>query len=109
MRATTAPLERLTYRRRSNGCWVPTLRPNSQGYVCVRLGRRGEGYVLGHRLMYETHVGPIPAGMQLDHTCHTRALRCHGGVTCKHQACVNPAHMEAVTAKENVGRGRRWH
>lgn len=35
---------------------------------------------------------PIPAGMHLDHTCRNRG-------------CVNPAHLEPVTQRENTLRG----
>lgn len=45
-----------------------------------------------HRIAYEALVGPIPAGLQLDHLC--RNVR-----------CVNPAHLEPVTSQENTWRG----
>lgn len=48
---------------------------------------------LAHRFAYETMVGPIPGGMELDHLCRV-------------QKCVNPAHLEPVTAKENIRRMR---
>lgn len=41
-----------------------------------------------HRVAYELAVGPIPDGMQLDHLCRNRR-------------CVNPSHLEPVTAREN--------
>lgn len=31
------------------------------------------------------------------------------GVTCPHRRCVNPAHLEAVTAKVNIVRSHRDH
>ncbi len=57
----------------------------------------GNQYHLGrsmgaHRFMYERMVGAIPEGMQLDHLCRT-------------PNCVNPAHLESVTARVNILRG----
>lgn len=46
-----------------------------------------------HRLIYELLVGPIPAGLHLDHLCRT-------------PRCVNPDHLEPVTALVNIRRGR---
>ena len=76
------------------GCWL------WQGYVNVRTGygqvtvkpdpRR---VVTAHVAAYEAFVGPVPKGLELDHTC--RVLRC----------CA-PAHLEAVTHAENVRRYR---
>lgn len=45
-----------------------------------------------HRIAYTALVGPIPAGMTLDHLCRERL-------------CCNPAHLEPVTTRENVLRG----
>ena len=46
---------------------------------------------LAHRASYTMFVGPIPPGLQLDHLCQVRP-------------CVNPEHLEPVTATVNVRR-----
>jgi hypothetical protein len=72
-----------------SGCWRWQLaRMPREGYgLGTRRGRR----VLAHRISYETFVGPIPEGMQLDHLCRVRH-------------CVNPEHLEPVTPRENIMR-----
>lgn len=49
-------------------------------------------FVLAHRYAYELTVGPIPAGLVVDHLCRNRA-------------CVNPDHLEPVSNEENLRRG----
>lgn len=51
-------------------------------------GRR----VMVHRVSYETFIGPIPKGLEIDHLCRVKV-------------CANPEHLEAVTHQENVRRG----
>lgn len=48
-------------------------------------------FTLAHRVAYELTVGPIAGGLQIDHLC-----RAH--------PCVNPAHLDAVTPRENTRR-----
>jgi hypothetical protein len=63
---------------------------NSDGYAVVRIHGRLE---LAHRMAYRLHVGPIPRGREVHHECHNRA-------------CINPAHLRAVSHRENC-RARR--
>lgn len=77
--------------KQENGCWIWTAALNNHGYgTTVGVDKR---HAYAHRLSYELHVGPIPDGMSLDHLCRT-------------PACVNPDHLEPVTQRENVLRGR---
>ena len=71
------------------GCWLWLRYKNPKGYGRVRIGER---MVLAHRFAYEIEVGPIPKGLQIDRLC-------------KIPSCVNPAHMEPVTSRENTLRG----
>lgn len=48
--------------------------------------------MFGAQAAYEMEVGPIPAGKEIDHRCRART-------------CQNPAHLEAVTHRENMIRG----
>lgn len=71
------------------GCWEWQGPLNSAGYGYVR----AEGRIWrSHRVMYEHFVGPIPAGLDLDHLCRNRR-------------CARPDHLEAVTHQENMRRG----
>lgn len=88
----------------ANGCWVWTGYVDKDGYGVVRDNHRANG---AHRWFYEHFVGPIPAGLVIDHLCHTRDESCEGGATCPHRRCVNPDHMELVTNAVNVARGRK--
>lgn len=88
-------------------CWIWQRTVDPQGYArgnFNRLGYNSPG-LLVHRIFYMEKYGPIPAGMTLDHTCHTADENCSGGPACPHRPCVNPDHGEPVTDLENVHRG----
>jgi len=72
-------------------CWIWTGSQNGKGYGKVSyLGQRHRT----HRFSYELLVGPIPAGLQIDHLCRVRP-------------CMNPQHLEPVTPKVNQERSER--
>lgn len=86
---------------RDGDCLIFTGAVQSRGYGSVGVG--GGKTALAHRVSYELNVGPIPPGLQIDHVkdrgCHSRR-------------CINPAHLEPVTPRENVnrtGHGRQTH
>ena len=89
----------------ANGCWHWTGSRNESGYGKIKDPLR-RNPVRAHRWAYEVFRGPITGF--LDHTCHGRDLNCKGGVSCLHRRCVNPDHLEPVTNRENLLRGRTF-
>lgn len=74
---------------RTPTCWLWRGAVSKAGYGSLSVGGRN---VRVHRFAYELLVGPIPAGLTLDHLCRVRH-------------CVNPSHLEPVTSGENTLRG----
>jgi len=85
-----------------NGCWEWTASLYTTGYG--QFGRGGHGNSRAHRVAFEALVGSIPKGFELDHVCHNDTS-CLGGRGCAHRRCVNSAHLEIVTHRENTLRG----
>lgn len=82
-------------------CWIWRGASHPLGYGTFRLGGDDDVYIAAHRAVYELLVGPIPAGLHLDHLCRV-------------PACVNPDHLDPVTVGENnrrslVARGLENH
>lgn len=76
---------------KTDTCWNWTGATRT-GYGRVRKGKRGEGVLTAHKVVYETLIGKVPTGLVLDHLCRNRV-------------CVNPEYLEVVTYKENLKRG----
>lgn len=73
------------------GCWEWNGTLHRKGYAQCKLGGRTRQT---HRVAYTVLVGPIPDGLDIDHLCRVRR-------------CVNPSHLEPVTAAENNRRAAR--
>lgn len=87
-----------------DGCWIFTGYTNPEGYGAVTWTENGRVRSRAtHRIVYAEHFGEPDPGMQVDHLCHDPKL-CAGGPACPHRACCNPAHLKAVTARENTMR-----
>lgn len=74
-------------------CWVWQGAVSQTGYGRIGEGGTSKRTLSTHRLSYEHHVGQIPDGLELDHTCSNRR-------------CCNPDHLEPVTHAENLRRGQ---
>lgn len=75
----------------SSDCWIWTGRLYHHGYGVFKFNKKN---FVAHRVSWELVNGEIPADLQLDHLC-------------KQRNCVNPEHLEPVTAHENKRRTRR--
>jgi hypothetical protein len=82
-------LERLLNKIKINevtDCWEWQASVNNIGYGFIR----DEGKMrTAHRVSYEQHIGPIPLGKQVLHTCDN-------------PKCVNPNHLWIGTIKDNM-------
>lgn len=72
------------------GCWLWVGTASPRGYATFRVNGRKIGV---HRFAYERWVGPIRDGLVVDHICNN-------------PTCVNPDHLQAITQRDNVRRGR---
>ena len=72
-----------------SGCllWIGRVTPTGYGRIQVN-GKACQA----HRIAYQEAKGVIPTGLTLDHLCRVRC-------------CINPEHLEPVTAQENLRRG----
>lgn len=71
-------------------CWIWKASDQGNGYGQFWTGKR---VMVAHKFLYELMKGPVPIGLVLDHLCRNRR-------------CVNPDHLEIVTFKENLLRGK---
>lgn len=70
----------------NTGCWLWLGHITPTGYS--QFAKSPRETKAGHRVSWELAGRTIPPGMQLDHVCQVRS-------------CVNPAHLRAVTPRQN--------
>lgn len=71
-------------------CWIFYGATDKQGYGHLRIKIDGRWRVRSaHKVSYEIHKGEVPEGMVVRHMCDVRN-------------CVNPAHLELGSQKENI-------
>ena len=92
------PLLRLIRRTRvdEDGCWNWVGSVSRDGYGRIRIGSKTNGssrLAATHRLIYECFSGKIPNNREINHLC-------------QNTRCVNPWHLEVVTHKTNMSRGK---
>ena len=77
-------------------CWLwgAFISPNGYGQFSFQTGKAKDTRltVWAHRCSYLLTHGSIPDGLYLDHLCRNRS-------------CVNPSHLQPVSARENLMRG----
>lgn len=81
--------EALVIRSGFDSCWYWVGAADGKGYGSFWVVPK---MVRAHRWSYEQFVAQIPSNLVIDHLCRNRS-------------CVNPAHLEPVTNRENWSRG----
>lgn len=71
-------------------CWAWLGNKNAKGYGRLSTWVAGlHRKVLAHRVSYETFIGPIPPGHEIDHKC-------------QNTWCIAPSHLQPVTQTKNI-------
>lgn len=89
--STTLPRRFWEKVQKTESCWIWTASVSTPGYG--QFGMNGKNRI-AHRLALEDSRGEIPSHLQVDHKC-------------RNKRCVNPSHLDIVTASENTLRGFR--
>ena len=95
MRAKTSSQRFCEHLKAEGECIIWTGQRTRYGYgvIAIESGKGGRK-MAAHKYSWEKAIGPVPAGLELDHLC-------------RNKLCVNVRHLEPVTHTENVRRGRR--
>jgi HNH endonuclease len=74
---------------RDKECWLWSAGLNDSGYGTITAGYKDVKHNLAHRLMYHIYNDEDPGKLSVHHTCANRA-------------CINPEHLQLLTARENT-------
>jgi hypothetical protein len=80
-----------SYVDKTDECWNWNSAIDTYGYGVFQLSYPKRQTVKAHRVSYELMVSSIPDDLTIDHLC-------------RNKKCVNPKHLEVVTASENARR-----
>ena len=87
--ASLATIEANSIPEPNSGCWIWLSTLDGDGYAKMKFGGKNRRVA---RVAYQCTYGDIPAELVIDHLCRVRP-------------CVNPAHLDLVTNRENTMRG----
>jgi len=98
--------------------WTGTIGADGYG---KKWNNKKRNWVQAHRWVYEQEVGAIPDGLMIRHQAHRWVYEQEVGAIpdglmirhlCHNKRCVNPAHLEPGTMKENraddIAAGKDW-
>jgi hypothetical protein len=85
--------------------WLGARQTGGWGYFWL-----GDRMRSAHTVAWQFAHGPVPAGQELDHECHNRAMNagaCFPGV-CPHRLCCNDLHLAPKTRQQHMADTHPW-
>lgn len=83
-------------------CWPWAGPITSHGYGLAAIPGGGGRVTTAHRVIWTIMHGPVDRQTQIDHACHDADECGRVDRDCPHRACVNPNHLQALSARDNT-------